>query len=41
MKASSLIANVAQTDALAKLLIERGVITGSEFPPKNARMRIR
>jgi len=31
-----LIANLAQTDAPAKLLIENGVITEAEFPAKIA-----
>jgi hypothetical protein len=38
-KASRLIANLAQTEAPAKLLIEKGVITEAEFPATIAEER--
>jgi hypothetical protein len=38
-KALRLIANLAQTDGLAKLLIEKGVITEAEFLAKIAEER--
>jgi len=39
MKASKSIANTAQTDAPANLLIEKGVITEAEFSAKIAEER--
>jgi len=39
MKASRLIANLAQTDALAKLRIEKGAVTEADFLAKIAEER--